>query len=235
MCGRFTKKYTWAQIHEKYSLLPSVRRNLQPNYNVCPTTSVDVVARTDAGRDLVAMRWGLIPHWWSEPLKAMRLWTFNARAETVIEKSLFRDSFKKRRCLMPVSGYDEWHDTPEGRQPYFFTRAEGDVITVGAIQDAWFDKEAGETIRSCSMLITEPSAFVAKVHNRMPVVLERKDFEEWECGSVEDATALIRWARDDVLLKWPVSKRVNSSRASGDDPTLSDALPEELAGPLLLE
>src|ERR1039457_4959538 len=119
MCGRFTRNYTWAQIHAMYSLVSSAS-NLQPRFNICPTTDVDVVIRGEGPRALVPMRWGLIPGWWKKPLKEMRLATFNARAETVAEKPMFRDSFKRRRC---PSGYYEWKTTPEGKQPYYFTPA----------------------------------------------------------------------------------------------------------------
>ena len=138
MCGRFTRQYTWREIWELYQLT-STPSNIQPRFNICPTTTVDVVILGDDKRALVPMRWGLIPNWWKKPLKEMRLATFNARAETIGEKPMFRDSFKRRRCLMPVSGYYEWHTTPEGKQPYYFTRRDGQVMTIAAIQDAWID------------------------------------------------------------------------------------------------
>ena len=137
---------------------------------------------------------------------------------------MFRDSFKRRRCLMPASGYYEWKTTPEGKQPYYFTRLDGAVMTIAAIQDAWVDPATGEPVRSCSLVITEPNKFAADVHDRMPVILEAKDFEQWERGGVKDAVALMKTATENVLQKWPVSKRVNSSRAPDDDPTLTDRI-----------
>ena len=136
MCGRFTRNYTWAQIHAMYSITPS-GSNLQPRFNICPTIDVDVVIRGGDERALMPMRWGLIPNWWKQSLKEMRSATFNARAETIAEKPMFRDSFKRRRCLMPVSGYYEWQDTPEGKQPYYFTHRDGQVMTIAAIHDTW--------------------------------------------------------------------------------------------------
>ncbi len=219
MCGRFTRNYTWAEIHRLYSLT-SQPANIQPNFNVCPTQIIDAVVTGDDQRALVPMRWGLIPGWWKKPLKEMRLATFNARAETVATKPMFRDSFKKRRCLIPASGYYEWHTTPEGKQPYYFTRRDGAVMTFAGIQDAWNDPDSGQRIRSSTMLITEPNKIAAEIHDRMPVILESEDFEQWERGDVKDATALMRPAAEDVLQSWPVFKRVNSSRTSGDDETL---------------
>ena len=87
------------------------------------------------------MRWGLVPYWWDRPLKELKLATFNARAETVAEKPFFREPFKSRRCLMPVSGYYEWEDTPQGKQPHYFTaRDESPVLTIAALWDQWTDR-----------------------------------------------------------------------------------------------
>jgi putative SOS response-associated peptidase YedK len=88
MCGRFTRNYTWQQIHDLYQLTQPAL-NLEPRYNICPTTIVDVVISGDGKRSLVPMRWGLIPGWWKKPLKELRLATFNARAETITEKRMF--------------------------------------------------------------------------------------------------------------------------------------------------
>jgi len=91
--------------------LDAPARNTQPRYNVCPTTTIDAVVE-EGRRELLPMRWGLVPSWWSKPLKEMKVATFNARAETVARKPVFRDAFKRTRCLIPASGYYEWHDTP---------------------------------------------------------------------------------------------------------------------------
>lgn len=223
MCGRFTRYYTWAEVHRLYRLT-TLASNIQPRYNICPTTIVDVVISGDGTRSLVPMRRGLIPGWWKKSLKELRLATFNARAETIAERPMFRDSFNRRRCLMPVSGYYEWADTLDGKRPYYFTRRDGQVLTIAAVQDGWVDPATREAVRSCTMVITEPNKFVAEVHNRMPVILEATDFEQWERGDAKDAAALMNAAGEDVLQKWPVSKRVNNSRTSDDDATLIDKI-----------
>jgi putative SOS response-associated peptidase YedK len=219
MCGRFTRNYTWAQIHAMYSLT-SPASNLQPRFNICPTDTVDAVV----DHQLVPMRLGLIPAWWGKPLKEFKLATFNARAETVAEKPIFRSAFKNSRCLIPASGYYEWQTTPEGKQPFYFTRRDGQLMTMAGLWSGWVENASGETLKSCTMLITAPNKLAATIHDRMPVILEAKNFERWEHGNAEGAGALMRPAADDVLQKWPVSKRVNSSRADGDDATLIDMI-----------
>jgi putative SOS response-associated peptidase YedK len=114
--------------------------------------------------------------------------------------------------------------TPEGKQSYYFTRRDVPIITIAGIQDAWTDPDSGDRMRSCSMIVTDASKFVSGIHNRMPVILESKDFEQWEHGSVQDATALTKPASDDLLDKRPVSTRVNSSRADASDATLIEAV-----------
>jgi len=116
MCGRFTQNYTWAEVHAFLSLI-GTPRNLRPRYNIAPTTVVDVVRLDQDGRrELVAMRWGLVPFFWKKTLKEVPA-TFNARAETVETKPVFRDAFKRTRCLIPMSGYFEWQATAGGKQP----------------------------------------------------------------------------------------------------------------------
>lgn len=222
MCGRFTKNYTWAQLHALYRLtLPAAIPNFQPSFNVCPTDPVDMVVGGEAGRELVSnVRWALVPYWWNKTLKeSMRLASFNARVETVTTKPFFREPFKQKRCLMPVSGYFEWQDTPNGKQPWYFTARDGSpLLTVAGLWDEWKNRETGERIKSCAMIITEPNAFVAEVHDRMPVLLPADKFDHWLSGDM--GVEELRPAPNDYLQRWAVSKRVNSSKADKDDASL---------------
>jgi putative SOS response-associated peptidase YedK len=220
MCGRTTKNYTWEQIHAMYQLTrPAALPNMQPSFNVCPTDPVDTVVEHEDHRNLEVMRWGLVPFWWSKPLKELRLATFNARVETVTTKPFFREPFKSKRCLMPVSGYYEWQDTPSGKQPWYFTARDGSpVLTIAGLWDQWKNKETGERIKSCTMIITEPNDYVAEVHDRMPVLLAPEQFEHWLSGNM--GVEELKPAPDDYLQRWPVSKRVNSSKADKDDASL---------------
>jgi len=224
MCGRFTKMYTWEELVRLYRLTDSQRSNLQPRYNICPTTEIDVVVRSEDARLLVPMRWGLIPVWWKSLLKEFKMATFNARAETVATTPTFREAFKKRRCLIPASGFYEWQTIGKEKQPWYFTRKDGEPITIAGLHEAWNNPETGERVWTCSMVITKPNKFVSEVHNRIPVILDKKDFEQWERGDVKDAASLMTPADDDVLQKWTVSKRVNSSRTSDEDPSLIERI-----------
>ena len=190
MCGRFTVKATWAELVVLYRLtMDGPPHNLRPRYNVCPTDPVDVVTGQDDKRELVTMRWGLVPRWWSKPLKELRAATFNARAETVETKPFFRDAFKRTRCLIPMSGYYEWQDTPSGKQPWYFTARDGSpALTAAGLWDEWKNRESGERLKSCTMIITEPNDMAAQIHDRMPAFLTEEQYAPWLSGEAGAGT-----------------------------------------------
>jgi putative SOS response-associated peptidase YedK len=227
MCGRFTSKMTWAEIVALYRLtMDRPPHNMPPSYNVCPTDPVDTVVEHDGQRYLIQMRWGLVPFWWTGALKSLRLSTFNARVETVETKPFFREPFKRRRCLMPLSGYYEWQSTPHGKQPWYFTARGGSpILTAAALWDEWKNRETGERLKSCAMIISEPNDFVAEVHDRMPALLMPSQFEHWLSGDM--GAEELRPVSNDYLQRWPVSKRVSSSKADKEDATLIEPLGEK--------
>jgi putative SOS response-associated peptidase YedK len=133
--------------------------------------------------------------------------------------------------LRPGVGGARWADfpgpvlgaklpTPDGKQPFYFTRRDDQVITFAGVQDGWTDPGRKERIRSCSIVITDANKLGSDIRDRMPVILEAKDFEQWERGDIKDAAALMKPADDGLSQKWPVSKRVNSSPVDGSDATL---------------
>jgi putative SOS response-associated peptidase YedK len=219
MCGRFTTKMTWAELIALYRLtMNAPPHNLPPRYNICPTDPIDVVRETGGQRELVPMRWGLVPHWWSKPLNELRAATFNARAETVETKPFFRDAFRHNHCLIPMSGYYEWQNTPAGKQPWYYTGRQGSALTAAGLWDTWRNPDTGGQLLSCTMIVTEPNAIAAEIHDRMPVLLTQDQFEPWLSGTA--GIEYLKPAPNDLLQKWPVSRRVNSSKACADDASL---------------
>jgi putative SOS response-associated peptidase YedK len=219
MCGRFTNRLTWREIVALYRLAVRVtpERNLPARYNICPTDPIDAVIERGGKRDLVPVRWGLIPSWWKKSAKEMPA-TFNARAETLADKPMFRDAFRRHRCLIPASGYYEWLATPTGKQPYYYTARDGSALTFAGLWDVWKNRETGTALQSCTMVVTKANELAAEVHDRMPVLLQPQDFDVWLAGTT--GAELLKPAPDDYLQVWPVSRRVNSSRAPSDDPAL---------------
>ena len=137
-----------------------------------------------------------------------------------------RDAFKRTRCLIPLSGYYEWQDAQGGKQPWYFTARDGSpLLTAAGLWDEWKDRQTGERLKSCTMIITEPNDFAAEIHDRMPVFLTEQQFAPWLSG--EAGAGILKPVPNDYLQRWPVSKRVNSSKADADDATLIE--PVELA------
>ncbi len=226
MCGRFTQRYTWSEVHAFLSVI-GAPKNLRPRYNIAPTTTIDVVRLGKGERELVSMRWGLVPFFWKKGLKDVPA-TFNARAETVAEKPMFRTAFRKRRCIVPASGFYEWSGEKGDKTPHLFTAADGSpVLAFAGLWDHWTDPENGDDVLSATIIVSGASEWMTPFHDRMPVLLAEADFDGWLSGELgPDA---LKPAAESALREWVVSKRVNRTGAGDDDPTLFDAVEGEAA------
>ena len=219
MCGRFTQNLSWHDIQKLYALLnPPV--NIEARFNIAPTQNIYAVVEREDGRYLERMRWGLIPSWWKKAAKETPA-TFNARAETVAEKPFFRAAFKRKRCIIPASGFYEWKTSGKEKQPYYITSKDGSVLSFAGLWDEWKDVESGEPIKSGTIIVTAANMTLRPLHDRMPVMLSEKSFAPWLRG--EAGTELLKPAPDSWLEFWSVSRRVNSTRGN-DDATLVERL-----------
>jgi putative SOS response-associated peptidase YedK len=216
MCGRFTQAYTWAEV-ERFLSVIGPARNLRPRYNIAPTTQMDVLRRSHAGRELVPMRWGLIPSWWKKPLNELPS-TFNARAETVAEKPMFRSAFKSRRCVIPASGFYEWTGKAGAKTPHYFSAPDGLPLVFAGLWERWRDPETQEAVESATIIVGPANEWMQRFHDRMPVILDWQDADDWMTG--ERPPDLLHPPREDVLQEWIVSSRVNRSGVGDDDPAL---------------
>ncbi|MGH2448407.1 MAG: SOS response-associated peptidase [Chloroflexota bacterium] len=178
MCGRYKLTATWAEIHRLYNLTNSL--NLQPRYNIGPTQIVPaVVFDADTKERRAEMfRWGLIPSWAKNAKVDYNL--INAKAETVTTKPAYREAVRKRRCIVLADGYYEWQKLPDKhKQPYAMVMKDRSVFGFAGLWEKWTDKASGEVVRSCTIIITEPNALCAPIHNRMPVILDPGDYAKW--------------------------------------------------------
>ncbi|MBM3560733.1 MAG: SOS response-associated peptidase [Alphaproteobacteria bacterium] len=210
MCGRYTHRLSWREIHDLYRLTDTVAApNLEPRYNMAPQQRAPVVRTMAAGgRELAFARWGLVPAWSKEPRTTYS--TINARAETVATKPAFRDAFRHRRCLVPASGWYEWEDRPDGKQPWLYARADGGVLTFAGLWERWGPRDDKPALDSFTIIVCGANPLAADKHDRMPAILRPADFDAWLDGSSGDA--LLRPWPDDDLVARPVSRRVNSVR-----------------------
>lgn len=212
MCGRFTQKMTWKEIHALYRMTaPATALNLEPRYNGCPTQDF-AVCRLDEGsaRTVAKLRWGLLPAWARDRKMAARL--INARAETVHEKPAFRAAFRRRRCLVPADGWLEWRSEGGVKQPYYISAASGAPVSFAALWECW--EGAGETLETFTIVTTEASAALDDLHHRQPAIVEAHDWEEWLAPDAGDERllAIARGPYPGPFARWPVSRRVNNPR-----------------------
>lgn len=180
MCGRYRLSSHPSALYAQFGLAlenPD-ERALPPRYNIAPTQPVLAVrTRPDDRREPVLLHWGLIPHWAKEPGIGARM--INARAETAAEKVSFRTALRRQRCLIPVDGFYEWQARPGGpKQPFDIARQDGAPFAFAGLWEHWQGPN-GEEIESCAILTTEANAFMARLHHRMPVIIEPADYHAW--------------------------------------------------------
>jgi putative SOS response-associated peptidase YedK len=151
-------------------------------YNVAPTTIQPIIrnSRDTNERELVSICWGLVPFWTSDLAAFKGISTINARAETVATSRTYREPFKKRRCLVPASGFYEWKRLdPKNKQPFAFDLINGKMMAFAGLWDAWKDPANGQWLQRYTIITTHANELMAPVHNRMPVILHTRDFDRW--------------------------------------------------------
>ena len=227
MCGRFTQHYSWQEIHEFLSVV-GAPHNLQPRYNIAPTTLIDMVRHDAEGRrELVrGVRWGLIPNWWKKPLKDLPA-AFNARVETVSEKPMFRGAYRSRRCIVPASGFFEWTGKKGEKQPHMFVAADGSpILALAGLWERWRNPETGEDILSCTVIVTEPTTWMLPYHDRMTVLLQQAEIDRWLSGKMQANE--LHPISETGLREWPIDRRINRSGEGDDDPMVLEPLESDL-------
>lgn len=224
MCGRTNLTATPEELAEAFALdeVPV----LAPRYNIAPSQPMPAVRMEAARRTrrLGQLRWGLVPHWASDPAEGARL--INARSESAHTRAAFREPFRERRCVIPATGFYEWRRIERSRQPYLLRRRDGRPMGLAGVWDRWrppANAEAHEAIESCAILTTPANELVARLHDRMPLVLDPRDYEQWLDPELTDPRLLrplLRPYPAEEMVAIPVSPRVNSPH--NDDPTLVD-------------
>jgi len=200
MCGRFTLTTTSKAVADAFAVgdvKAASLREWAPHYNIAPTQTVLAVreaARAAAdhetparGRELVEMRWGLIPSWAKDESIGSRL--INARAETLVDKPSFRAAFRRHRCLVAADGFYEWQRRGSAKQPYWIHFRDRRVFAFAALWERWRDPY-GDDVESCTLITTSANALMQPIHERMPVVLAPEHYDRWLDPSNQDPLAL---------------------------------------------
>ena len=222
MCGRFTLRTPAYRIAEAIGV--EVRANLQARYNIAPSQDVAAVRRAggDGGRELVMLRWGLVPYWAKDPSIGGRM--INARAETVAGKPAFRAAFRRRRCLVAADGFYEWQKRDGGaKQPYHIRLASDEPFAIAGLWERWRAPESGnhggEALETCTLITTAANRALAPIHHRMPVILPPAAHDAWldpQPPSADALMALLAPYPADAMTAQAVGRHVNNAR--NDDP-----------------
>lgn len=212
MCGRYTLSSAGDEIALLFDLPQQL--SLLPRYNMAPTQEAAVVRVVEPGgpRRLDLLRWGLVPYWAKEASIGNKM--INARAEGVAEKASFKWSFKKKRCLIPTDGFYEWKKEGKSKQPYLIHRQDGKPFAFAGLWSSWRDPErGGEPLETFTILTTDPNDLLRPLHNRMPVILDKENFDLWLDPKMEDAARLQPLLIPHAVAgfeAFPVSRAVNS-------------------------
>ena len=215
MCGRYSSYYTWREIWEFSGglelTLPA--EDPQPAYNLAPTQQGWVLVAAGEGRArAVQMRWGLVPAWARDTKIAYS--TINARVETASIKPAFRSAWKSRRCLVPASGYYEWPGEGGRKQPYYIHDADAPVVMFAGLWERWSPKDA-EALETYSIVTMDAAGEIAKLHDRMPLMLPPDLHRAWIEGDGEQAAAVAQAVPLPNLSWHPVGKAVGNVRNQG--------------------
>lgn len=214
MCGRFARRSTQQVLADWFGVDLEDMPWFAPSYNVAPQ-SVQPVVRWDrdtAHREFALMRWGLVPFWAKDAKMAYS--TINARAEEVASKPAYREALKKRRCLVPADAFYEWHRVDaKSKTPFTIALTSGEPYAFAGLWESWRPKD-GEPLETFTILTTDPNELMEPIHNRMPVILEPKDYDRWlEPGNpARPPVDLLRPYPAEQMHAWPVSDRVGNVR-----------------------
>jgi putative SOS response-associated peptidase YedK len=242
MCGRYAlygpKSVSRA---EKDALADGEHRLIQrfidrylegfpPRYNIAPQQGnpanyVPVLRMgADGQPEIVPMQWWLLPHWSKQP--RVRYTSFIARVEGVAEAASFRVPFRRRRCLIPATGWYEWQELPTGNLPWFVYPRDGETALLAGVWDRW--EGDGKVVESCSIITGEANATISRFHDRMPFPLPAANQDAWLDPTLTDANAareLLQPVPAEAVAAHRVDKRVNNARNTG--PALVEPLTEE--------
>jgi putative SOS response-associated peptidase YedK len=210
VCGRFAFYSPGEAAAALFGVSASL--DVRPRYNIAPTQDIAAIRADERGtRELVMLRWGLVPFWAKDPSIGNRM--INARAETVAEKPSYRNAYQHRRCIVLADGFYEWQKKGDGKTPFFISLDSGKPFALAGLWENWTDKETGESLQTATLITTDANEFMAPLHHRMPVILEAQSATDWLAGSttlLDDVAAITP-----ALQAWPVDRRVNNARNEG--------------------
>jgi len=218
MCGRFVLVADPNAIQQAFNLDPTGVVDFAPRYNIAPTQMVPVITN-EQPKKLSLLKWGLVPSWAKEEAIGNKM--INARADGIAEKPSFRNAFKRRRCIVPASGFYEWQKGDgKAKTPMYIQVKDQDVFAMAGLWEVW-NSPQGDEVHTFTIITTDANDFMASIHNRMPVILHKSDYDLWldpKEVSADKLLPLLRPFEADKMTAYEVSRAVNTP--SIDEPDL---------------
>jgi putative SOS response-associated peptidase YedK len=234
MCGRFARKSTQEVLADWFGVELEDMPWFAPTFNAAPQSTQPVVRinRDTGSREFALMRWGLVPFWAKDPKFGYS--TINARAEEAAAKPAYREALKKRRCLVPADAFYEWQRLDaKNKQPYAIALKSREPYALAGLWESWKPQD-GPPLETFTILTTDPNELMQSIHNRMPVILEQRDYERWLDGAGKNGgdparppVDLLRPYPAEKMVAWPVSQRVGNVR-NNDAELLEEAASDRL-------
>lgn len=221
MCGRAYSTITEEELEMRYHWKRSKRNplGLKSNYNISPTHEVPIVRLNKGEVQIDLLRWGLVPFWAKDVKVGYKM--INARAETIAEKPSFKNAFKKRRCIVPLSGFIEWKRDGDSKRPFAIYLKDHRIMSVAGIWESWRPEDGKKELETFSIITTDSNSFMNKIHDRMPVILNEADEQEWlDVEGDEDFSALTRLlvpCPSKILAAHEISTLINSPKNNREE------------------
>jgi len=235
MCGRYVRRSDKQRIAEHFHVYGPSLPDFGPSWNVAPQTFQPVIRlnRDTVEREIVLMRWGLIPFWAKDPKIGLR--TINAKAETITTAPAFREAIRYRRCLVPADAFYEWQKLDaKTKQPFAIALKDGRPYAFAGLWEKWKDRKAGIELLTFTVITTDPNEVVHPLHDRMPVIIPERDYDRWlKADPDRPPIDLLRPYDADKMIAWKVDEAVGNVR--NDSPELikpTSATPEKLNAPI---
>lgn len=208
MCGRYVVSWSKSLFETTFN----VEAPLFESYNLAPTQHAPILYTSPSGtRESMNTKWGLVPSWVKNP-QDFKASLFNARAESLSEKASFKKAFKQQRCIVPASGFFEWKATANGKVPHYIKTKDNSLLAFAGLYEVW--QKAGQIIKSHTIITTTPNEFMRSLHNRMPVILSKEQFDLWLDPTNEDTDILQLLLKpfEGELAAYRVNRRVGNVR-----------------------
>jgi putative SOS response-associated peptidase YedK len=224
MCGRYQRRSDKQRIAEAFALgnVDGLYLELAPNYNVAPQTMQPVIVwdEREGLRTLAMMYWRFLPPFCEDP-KTFKLSTINAAAASLLKSNLWKDSFLKRRCLIPVDSFVEWQVEGKQRLPWLYAMTTDEPFALGGVWRHWRSPQGQGEFDTFAIITVEPNELVEQTtrHDRMPLIVKKSDWQRWlEMGSYEQPPVdLLRPFPAESMKGWRVDTKINSVKNNGPE------------------